>query len=540
MVNVVFILGLIVWALVAARMSRPLLGDAVDDGQYLVGALSMRAGTGYRLVSRVGSPVARKYPPGTSTLTLLAMELVPGRPTLVKDAAVVRVLMLGCAILFAIGSYRLFLLMGLGSWCSALLGLAVLFYPLVLGISEVLNSDLPFAMISIFLLCRWAYRWQKPGSAGLRAWLVDGCLVAAAMVIRGNGFTLLLAGAAAWWLGKPKRSLAQLGVFAGIPIAVAAASMLLIASQKGHADTGFYGSELVAGYSTVRHVWDIPLSNIERMPIVFTWAVWPMAKWTMPIFRFFAHHAAIRIGLGILVMAAAAVGLIPTFRRKLGPAAAVLLVLTLMVYAVWYFPFDVRYVFPILPLILGGFILAVRYAGSALGASSRLTPIVAAVVLAGAVAPSGSLAYHAARHNWKTAAGLDPDEVAAFTAIQRVTPSDAVVFARIPELIYLYTGRQSAPLIDDVSLAAGKPPAWHASLHWLTAASGHPIYIFGTPPTVSDDWRGAMADDSTDATDTFVNSAPYVIQTVYLSPHDHFWLGRLTDRPKELKEPRTK
>lgn len=132
----VFVVGLIVWACCVSCLRRPFVGDEVDDGQYLVGAQSLRDGTGYRLTSRVGSPVARKYPPGVSAVTAVGLTLMPGQPSLAKDQAVARAYMLLSTIGLAVACRRLCMLCGLDGWTATLLGLAVPFHPDVVMFSH--------------------------------------------------------------------------------------------------------------------------------------------------------------------------------------------------------------------------------------------------------------------------------------------------------------------------------------------------------------------------------------------------------------------
>jgi hypothetical protein len=108
----------------------------------------------------------------------------------------------------------------------------------------------------------------------------------------------------------------------------------------------------------------------------------------------------------------------------------------------------------------------------------------------------------------------------AFAAIRRLTPSDAVIICEVPELVYLNTGRQAAPIRDDTRVVAGLPPSWPSLTPWVEAAAGRPLYLFGEQPNVA---------TVPSLTRSLVGEAPEGVTTIFSSAHGALWLGQIRD-----------
>ena len=515
----VFLVGIAVWFASSVSLRRAFVGDMVDDGQYLVGAQSLRAGTGYRLVSRPGEPVARKYPPGVSIMTWAALECVPGRPSLAKDQAVARGLMFACAVGLACGCRRLFALCGLDGWAGTLLALAVLYHPSVVAYVGYLNADLPFTALTTWLACRWAARWQNRTPASPLAWAVDGLLVGAAILVRGNGVTLPLAGLVGVLAARSGRTVLDGVAFLLPAVLIPALGIVLVASQAGGRDTGFYGSELSGAYGAQPHLWTIPLGNARRVShVLATEMIWPMAEWTTPdghvLGRWPLGAVALCDGTLLLIV----VGLCRLVPARLGWAVPTQAVLTVGLFCIWHFPFQVRFALPLLPLVMAGF---------AAGAGFLLrplcpTPVVQRVAggaawVGGAVVLVGTIAY-AHRYGGVRGRGVEPGTVQAFDAVRRLTaPGDVLLSGPAPELVYLNSGRQAAPLLDDDRFFAGLPPTWPRLQRWLRA--GRATYFLLQRP------ESATAYDFQRAADA---ATPYVVRPLFESTDGQYWLGRMT------------
>ncbi len=524
----VFLIGIAVWFASSASLRRAFVGDMVDDGQYLVGAQSLRAGTGYRLVSRPGEPVARKYPPGVSVMTWAALECVPGPPSLAKDQAVARGLMFACAIGLACGCRRLFALCGLDGWAGTLLALAVLYHPAVVAYVGYLNADLPFAALTTWLACRWAARWQRPTPSSSLAWAVDGLLGGLAIVVRGNGVTLPLAGLVGIMTARSGRTVRDGVAFLSPAVLIPALAIVLVASQAGGRDTGFYGSELSGAYKAKPKLWTIPLGNAKRVShVLATEMIWPMAEWSTPegnvLGRWPPGAVALCDGTLLLIV----VGLWRLVPTRLGWAILTQAVLTVGLFCVWHFPFQVRFVLPLLPFMMVGF---------AAGAGFLLQPVLSsaivqrtaggAALIGGIVVLVGVIAY-AHRYGGVRGRGAEPGTVEAFDAVRRLTaPGDVVFSGPSPELIYLNSGRQAAPLLDDDRFFANLPPVWSRLQRWLRTGGATYFLIQRPESCKSYDFQRA-ADAAT----------PYTVKPLFQSSDGQYWLGQMTnvERQPETK-----
>lgn len=527
---IVFLAGLLVWLACASYLHRPFVGDQVDDGQYLVGAQSLRDGHGYRLPSRVGSPVATKYPPGVSIVTSLALRLAPGEPTLTRDQQIARAFMFACAIVLAVGLRRLARLCGLDAWVATFLALALLFHPTVMMSSHSLNADLPFAALATWLTCRWAERWQRGTGLTLRASVVDALIVSAAMIVRGNGITLLIAGLVAFVVvARSVRDCWRPAVL--YPAALYLTTVVVLVgtvkawagAQAGPRDTGNYGTELAAAYAAAPHVLHYPLTNAARVPGLVAGVVLPMTQWMTPIVRTLDRFDPLRWTLDAAVLALIAIGLLRMVRPHLGPAVLLQVALTLAVFCAWYYPIDMRFCLPIVPVVLIAFVLGVVTTLRRLIAGAAASRAASAVILAGGLIVLASVLVRAVHHDGARGEGPDPQFAEAFDAIRRLTPGDAVIICEVPELVYLNTGRQTAPIRDDTRVVAGLPPSWPSLTHWVEAAGGRPLYVFGPQP---------KAGASASLTGALVGEPPRGVATIFSSTQGALWLGQVSDVPQ--------
>jgi hypothetical protein len=435
---------------------------------------------------------------------------------LAKDQDVARIFMGVCAIGLAAAAWQLCLTCGLEQWPAVLLGIGLLFHPAVVMYAHYLNADLPFAALVGWLSCRWAVRWQGGHVPTLRSIAIDGTLVAAAVVIRGNGITLLAAGLVAAAIPPTSRRWRLVLAFALPALLIPITSAAFVAMQSGPRDTGNYRTELQAAYSVHPHLWQIPLSNMRRMPSVFSSAIWPMIDWTTPVGKFVSRFPAIRLvwdsGTVILIGA----GLVKLGRDRLGPAVLLQFALTVGVYAVWHYPFDLRFGLPLVPVVTICFVAGVASIRWYVLRPVIIQVVASALILAGGLVVMASVLRTATRYGGVRGTGPNPDDINAFAAIERLTPRNAVIFCGNPELIYLNANRRSAPLLDD-SLIVSRRQTTRASLeHWLQLTTDDPVYFLGDQPS-SSPVPNLMA--------AAVAACPYTVANVSYPDRGNRWLG---------------
>ncbi len=500
-----FLIGLIAWVATTAYLKRPFVGDWVDDGQYLVSARSICDLGGYRLPSRPGNPVATKYPIGTSTVAAVAMALLPGGASTGHDWLAGRIVVVCAGVALAVACRRFLQLSGLAGWPACLLALAVVWHPQMMHLTATLMSDVPFAAVSTVLLVRWVGRPRSGGEPDW-VWAADGLLAGAGWLIRGNGITLVVAALVGASLRGPSWARATAAVLAGVACLWLPAA-IHVRAMSGPRDTGGYATEQVAAYRAADHFWSLPAANLSRIPGEMATAVCSPMAWTTPVVAASARWPALRWAVGAATLGLIAVGSWRLIRRDAWPPPVwVHASLTLVVFIVWHYPFNLRFALPLIPLIFAGCAMGVealtrRGAGATLFAAGSLTASV--LVVAG-------IALRSHAHSGVMGGGRTSSTTDLFEAISSLTPSDAAIFCRVPELIYLNTGRVAAPLRDDADLYVMKPLSWEGLRGWTRLVGDRPLYILETDSMVEGDGGNVAAlcrDGRCDRTPIAVGSA---------------------------------
>jgi len=495
--------GLVGWTVLAAGMDNGHFGIFQDDGLYLCSARSLRDGKGFGLPSRPGEPPP-KYPIGLPAAVALALRLDPGPPTLAREVAIARGLVMVGGWAFFLGAYTWLGRLRVPPWAASAIVLGTAWhYVVMIGGANTLFADLPFAGVSFLLITRWAGRARDIGRdetarrAPRRAF-VDGAIAGAAFLLRSNGITLAAAALVAAALGPRRRSSL---------LACATALGLVIVPATSYAGrhprvvpSNSYLLELRAAWTSGPAGMAILARNAASMAFDYPARVlFSPATNLGPVLRAIAAFPtaalACRVALGLIV-AAGLVGLARSSRRGDVPtwvhAGG-----TMAIFAAWpWSGIMERFLLCLMPMV--GLAFA-RGLGS-LGRLARLGPIgrrrlVAAglaFVVAGnaAVVLRAASIFHRTGGQWPGA----PDRASLGLALGLVrdrTEPDAVIAAAWPEMVHLHTGRTVVPLVEDDAVMTGRHGDVARLELWRSLVPGRPFYVLHRSD--SEDDRGADA-----------------------------------------------
>ncbi len=480
----VLIAGLVGWTALAASLDNGHLGVFQDDGLYLTSARSLRDGKGFGLPSRPGEPPP-KYPIGLPATIALALKLDPGTPSLGREIAAGRIVVLLGAWAFFLGAHAWLRKLGVGPGAACGIVLATAYHHIVLvGGAITIFADLPFAGVAFVLLNRWAGRKDAPEErAGGRAFW-DGAIAGFAVLLRSNGITLAFAALVAAALG-PRRSSSLAACLAGLVLAVVPASYY--AGQHPRVvPSNSYLLELKSGWSSPEAGLRILATNAESMALDFPARVLASpATYSDPVVKLLARRPALSLafrGTLALIVAAGLVSLARSTRRADWPAWAHALG-SMAIFSAWPWTGIMdRFLLSTIPMVvlafargLGGLAGVVGFGPK--GRRAIVAAGLALVVLGNAgVVLRGASLFHRQGRQWpgaSTRASLSE----ALGLIRERTEPDAVVAAVWPEMVHLYTGRTSVPLAEDEALMHGRAGDVSRLHLWRAQVPGRPFYI---------------------------------------------------------------
>ncbi len=209
--NACFILAVIALSLCLwlPRLQGP-LDLRYDAGVYYILGTSLAAGKGYRLLNEPGEIRAVQYPPGLAVL-VAGVQYVAGT----SDPAVVghwlRLMYIGMSVVFILMVYLLSVRY-LPPHFAFLATLVTLFHMNTIWMSELLFSEIPYALVSMSLLLVATRRTPMA-----REWL-GGILGAAGFLIRSAGIALLAAWVAESMMKRRFRQMALRAILALLPV----------------------------------------------------------------------------------------------------------------------------------------------------------------------------------------------------------------------------------------------------------------------------------------------------------------------------------
>ena len=421
---------------------EPKLHTGGDSSHYVILAESvLRAGDGYADAYLAGEPVPHtKYPP------LYPMLLAPLLALFGRNFVVLKLL----SVALTVGSVFVFTVLVRERYGSPVwfwLGLAFAASPVVVDYSHWMLSEAPYLFFTLLALL-FLHRERAEERIGRYFWLALLAIVAT-YYVRGIGVVFIAAGSLYLLATRQWRKTA-------IYSAVAAALSLpwFIRNQVLSGEATPYLEQFLlqsvyepeAGYHDLggmigRFFTNVWIYSAREMPRVLAgsesaWAATGLLK-----------------GLALLLCALALVGFVHVVRRRLGAEEIYFALSCLAILLFEEVVSDVRYLMPLVPLILfyatDGALLAAGYVRSLRGVATPAVAILAVVAAVGLLAQLARVpanvemirqyargdryaGYHPA---WRSFFGA-ADWIAA------TTPADAVVTVRKPRLLHLWADRK--------------------------------------------------------------------------------------------------
>ncbi len=419
----------LVYLVLALLVLDPGLDTGGDNAVYLILARSLAAGTGYADLYLPDAPAHTQFPPGFPVLLSFVARAGPGTDILLAKFLV---LLAGAAAVYFV--VRLFTAL-LPEQRLPALALLVSVPMLVSAGSRVL-SEIPYLLLSMATLWLLVADDDRPG---WRTWL-GVVLAAVALLFRTAGVALVLAVALQLAM---RRRFVPLAVLAGLSLAVLVPWQL----RAGSAGGGGYLAQLLARDPYVPEFGRVgPLDVAVRLGRnLASYGLRVVPGSLAPVLP----RGVVAGILGVAVAALVAVGFHDRWWRwSVTESYAVFGGGVLLAWPeVWA---DGRFLLPLLPLLVLYFVLGLVRLGGRLKRRRLVPYAVGALVVLNAVGVGQravrAAGTNAARIRGERYAGYSPGWQRYFEAcdwIDENVGDDAVVLARKPEFVYLWTGNRS-------------------------------------------------------------------------------------------------
>jgi hypothetical protein len=473
---------LAVWAVGMSALDTGYVGHIADDGIYLVTAQSIRDGNGYRLPSRPGDPIARKYPPGFPLAIAAMMKIMPGSAGLASDIRSARIIVAISAAVFLYLSWLLLLRLRMPP-AYALVAIAALsLHPTIVSLSSSIMSDVVHAALATAVLLIAMSGWKMTSRYAAPKFFGAGVLAAAAFWVRGNGIVLLPALMAQAELGPRRRAVTAASI-AGFMLLIVTVS-IFVRHAHGPEDSASYRNEMAAAWSTPQAGIEGMVRNLEG----FNASVPPILLeelWSTPATRLRTRFPLLVAVFDLAVCAMLIAGAIRLVRLELRRYAGLWIyaALTLATVLIWPWNLGQRLLLPLFPMIvvvfMAGFTQAVRAFRLPLVHPGRAA---LAIVMLNAVASFATYSYHL-QHGANPVLISDQLPLGRYVAMaQQWVPPAGVVISKEPELISLYAHRQAVPLIEDDDCLMNRYGRWERIQWWMDAAPEREFYLVASPP----------------------------------------------------------
>jgi hypothetical protein len=423
--GLVLIVGLVIIAPYA-------VGVFHDDGAYAILARSVAEGNGFRFLHLPGEPAAIHYPPGYPLVLAALWKVAPRFP------ANVAVLLSANAVFLAVaawGTYRYSVrVLEWRPWAGAVIALvSTLSLPMLLLASILVSESmfvamlLPMLLVAESIVDRHRPKWQI-------AVFGIGCGLLA--LIRTHGLSLPLAVVLLLLWRRRLIDAALVGVGAVITIAPwqvwqASHGPDLPAALQG--SYGSYSAWFAAGLGHDGFLTRTVSTNAREIASLLG-----------------ARFAIVESPVVMTVAAVAApilllIGAWRMFRR--GPVIVAFAAIYLAIVMIWpYAPW--RFVFGLWPVII---ILLGESVRHSLAGARKRRPIDLAISGVAVVVAAGVLVRETATYReraWSAPARVaTPQTLPSMFWILRNTRESAVIASEASELVYLYTGRKSVPVM---------------------------------------------------------------------------------------------
>jgi hypothetical protein len=481
--------GLLTWVILALSIDNGHVGVFHDDGIYLVSAQAIRDGRGYQLPSRPGNPPP-KYPIGFPLAIATVMRCLPGPATLPRDIAAARTLVIASGLVFFLAAHRWLRRVRVPEPGASWIVLATALHPACLvGCASAIFSDLTFCALTYLVLLGLTKpclnRLKGPALSAVLA----GALAGAGSLVRSNGVTLILATLLALGRHPRHRPFKLAGSLLGMAMVIGGAWLVPGSSYRA-VPSGDYRLEMKAAWSSPWAGVEIVGRNLSAVVLDLpTRVLLPMTSYISPVRQALAGHPAAALGLRLGCPAVVLVGLIRLARGGRGRAFALWVhaLATLVLFLIWPWTMIMdRFLLGLFPLVLlafwagiAGLLRTARGLGlGRLTSPSRFALGVMAVVTLGIMAVSARsvLGFHAAGRQWPGASNRRSLSEALALIHSRLEP-DAVIAARWPDTVFLYTGRQSVPLTEDDAILLGRFDQGDRLGLWIDLVPGRPFYL---------------------------------------------------------------
>jgi hypothetical protein len=449
---------------------RPAFGDGPSI--YIVSALSLARGAGYRMINYPTVPYAQFYPIGYPFILSAVFRSIPFGPSSIFTAQLVNVF---AALVWLEASRRYLSKVvppRLAVCGAAAIGLA----PLTLEMVGQIKADIVFGAIlmSTMVVADTGRRSEEELTRRPTRDLLLGALAAAAMLVRTIGFTLIIGIAAQKLLRRDWKGFLR--------FAAGSAVLMVpwIAWSIGHRGGTFHSY-----FAENDITWRTPLSNFWQLASntssSLLFAPFAASTWhTNPLLSKF-NWILILIGLSLTSLVG--FGWLKLFGR-LHPVAPVLACYMLIVFFWWFEP--TRFIIPVLPLLVVCGVIGIRSIRFSKSIINRKTALAAAgccivgaafvdVVKITHVWRYGNADGPQAAQEWKqTSTGLE--------WIEQNTPKDAVVFSSYPAGVWLFTSRNTLDLNNVSHIDANYVPLGGMNLdaQFQKAGQFKAAYVFAT------------------------------------------------------------
>lgn len=425
------------------NQNAPRFGDFGDDALYFVSGKSLLDGNGYRILSLPGEPPQTKYPPGYPALLAAAWSDGATFPTNLARAVWLQWRMLPVTLLLMMLYWRR---IGLGprwQWgLAALHGLN----PYILFLSAMLMSEMPFTALILAALVALDVSESK----GLKWAAIAGVLAGIAFLFRTIGVAMLVTTPLLFLLRK---KCGHAAVFAAA-MAPAVVGWSLWAGMHLPSETDvitlYYTN--YAGYHWMNFHWNeahlFLWKNVDSLLFGIGTLILP--------------HVIDSGLLKILAEVLALGSLIGCWRiAKERPATWHYIgfgVVFLGMLLAWSFPPNERFVIPLAPLLLAGFVREVQglvdsirkgftHKDSSQRSAARVMAAVAGTILVSCLALQIVTTFRLLPEMMQTYGKQQLKNKPGYEWSKQNLPVDAKVLAEKDTSFYLYTGRKAASLI---------------------------------------------------------------------------------------------
>jgi len=198
--RIIVFLSILVAGVIYILALTPQIGDAYDDGRYIMLAKSIAQGEGYTRLAAPGHPLESHFPPGWPLLLSAVWIVSPHFP---ENAMGFKVLSVFAALALAAGVYGWMRWQGENAFARVFVTLLTLFNPLVLGYATSAFSEMAYACFSVFALWR-IERYSRLRTTTWRSAILPALLAVYAFYVRTIGITLILAAIVYLWFSRER------------------------------------------------------------------------------------------------------------------------------------------------------------------------------------------------------------------------------------------------------------------------------------------------------------------------------------------------